>query len=194
MSKNTIAKTVRVVTIPPLLVTSLFIVLYFGKPDFFRGVTDLLAGITFLALIPTLAYPLQPLIPGFRGKGRKGQRRLAFITSAIGYIGGILYAVISGVSHELLLIYGSYLVSVIVLTVFNTVLKRKASGHACGVAGPIAFLVYIYGPIALLGLPLLALVFWSSLGMGRHKTGELVVGSVIPIAAMLVSILFVSIV
>ena len=44
MSKNTIAKTVRVVTIPPLLVTSLFIVLYFGRPDFFRGVTDLLAG------------------------------------------------------------------------------------------------------------------------------------------------------
>ena len=179
MSKNTIAKTVRVVTIPPLLVTSLFIVLYFGKPDFFRGVTDLLAGITFLALIPTLAYPLQPLIPGFRGKGRKGQRRLAFITSAIGYIGGILYAVISGVSHELLLIYGSYLVSVIVLTVFNTVLKRKASGHACGVAGPLIFTVYFLGWGWLIPCVILAgAVAWSSVALKRHTPNDILLGGV----------------
>ena len=107
MSKNTFAKTVRVVTIPPLLVTSLLVILYIGRPDFFRGVLDLLAGIAFLAIIPTLAYPLQPIIPGFKGKGRKGQRTLAFITSGIGYIGGMLYALISRVSPELFLIFGS---------------------------------------------------------------------------------------
>ena len=177
MSKKTIAKTVRVVTIPPLLVSFLFVILYFGRPDFFRGIFDLIAGITFLAIIPTLAYPLQPIIPGFKDKGRKGQRTLAFITSGIGYIGGILYAVISGVSNELLLIFASYFVSVIVLTVFNILLKRKASGHSCGVVGPLIFTVYFLGWGWLIPCVLLAgAVAWSSVALKRHTPNDLLLG------------------
>lgn len=177
MSKNTVAKTVRVVTIPPLLVTSLLVILYFGRPEFFRGVLDLVAGIVFLAVIPTLAYPLQPIIPGFKGKGRKGQRTLAFITSGIGYIGGMLYALISKVTPELFLIFGSYFVSVIVLTVFNTVLKRKASGHSCGVVGPLIFTVYFLGWGWLIPCVLLAgAVVWSSVALKRHTPNDMLLG------------------
>lgn len=191
MSKKTIAKTVRVVTIPPLLVTSLLIILYFGRPDFFRGLYDLLAGISFLAIIPTLAYPLQPLIPGFKNKGRKGQRTLAFITSGIGYVGGMLYALISKVSPELLLIFASYFVSVIVLTVFNMVLKRKASGHSCGVVGPLIFTVYFLGWGWL--IPCVALagaVAWSSVALKRHTPNDLFLGG---LSAMLAFVLCVAI-
>ena len=191
MSKNKIAKTIRVVTIPPLLVTSLLIILYFGRPDFFRGLYDLFAGIAFLALIPTLAYPLQPIIPGFKDKGRKGQRTLAFITSGIGYIGGILYALISKVSPELLLIFASYFVSVIVLTVFNMILKRKASGHSCGVVGPLIFTVYFLGWGWL--IPCIALagaVAWSSVALKRHTPNDLFLGG---LSAMLAFVLCVAI-
>lgn len=191
MSKNKIAKTVRVVTIPPLLVTSLLIILYFGRPDFFRGLYDLFAGISFLAIIPTLAYPLQPIIPGFKGKGRKGQRTLAFITSGIGYVGGILYAVISKVSSELLLIFASYFVSVIVLTVFNMILKHKASGHSCGVVGPLIFTVYFLGWGWL--IPCVALagaVAWSSVALKRHTPNDLFLGG---LSAMLAFVLCVAI-
>ncbi len=177
MSKKTIAKTVRVVTIPPLLVSALLIILYVGRPDFFRGGLDLIAGISFLAIIPTLAYPLQPIIPGFKGKGRKGQRKLAFITSGVGYVGGMLYAVISGVSPELLLIFASYFVSVIALTFFNALLKRKASGHSCGVIGPLIFTVYFLGWGFLIPCVILAgAVVWSSVFLKRHTPNDILLG------------------
>ncbi len=178
MNKKTLAKTIRVVTIPPLLVTSLLIILFFGRPDVYRGLFDLFFAITFLAIIPTLAYPLQPIIPGFKNKGRKGQRTLAFITSGIGYVGGILYALISGVTQELLLIFASYFVSVIVLTVFNTLLKLRASGHSCGVVGPLIFTVYFLGWSWLIPCIILAFaVAWSSVFLKRHTPNDIFFGS-----------------
>ena len=177
MSKNTFAKTVRVATVPPLLVTSLLIVLYYGRPDIFRGIADLIAGIAFLAVIPTLAYPLQPFIPGFKGKGRSGQRKLAFITSGLGYVGGMIYALAGGVTHQLLIVFGSYFLSVIALTVFNAVLKRKASGHSCGVVGPLIFTVYFLGWGWLIPCVILAAaVVWSSLALKRHTSSDMFLG------------------
>ena len=190
MSKNTVAKTVRIVTIPPLLVTTLLVILYVGRPDFFRGLLDLFAGITFLAIIPTLAYPLQPIIPGFKDKGRKGQRTLAFITSGIGYVGGMLYAILSKVSAELFLIFASYFVSVIVLTVFNAVLKRKASGHSCGVVGPLIFTVYFLGWGWLIPCVLLAgAVVWSSVALKRHTPNDLLLGGLSATLSFLICVI-----
>jgi hypothetical protein len=177
MSKRSAAKTVRIITIPPLLVTATLLLLYFGVPEIFRGGYDLVFSILFLAVIPTLAYPLQPIIPYFKDKGRSGQRTLAFISSGIGYIGGMLYAFISGVTSRLLLIFASYFLSVIVLTVFNKLLKFKASGHACGVMGPLIFTVYFLGwgwllPCMIIG----AGVIWSSICLARHTPNELFLG------------------
>lgn len=189
MNKNVIARVIRIITIPPLLVTALLVTLYIGRPDFFRGVGDLIASVSFLAVIPTLAYPIQALIPGLKKTGRKGQRRLAFVTSGIGYIGGMLYAVISGASAELILIFASYLVSVLVLTVFNTLLKRRASGHSCGVVGPLLFTVYFLGWGWLIPCILLAAaVAWSSVFLKRHTPNDILLGGLSAALAFIICI------
>ena len=65
---------VRVATVAPVMATALCLYLYFsGAGLIYRG-RDLAAALICLAAFPLLAYPLQPLIPGFRGRGRTGQR------------------------------------------------------------------------------------------------------------------------
>ncbi len=184
----------RILTVAPIIAAATFSILHFVSPEYTGGLVNYLLGLLFITVLPLLAYPLQPVIPKFKDKGREGQRYLAIIMSVFGYIGGIICAFALKMPDRMQVLFLTYFVSGILILVFSKVIKFKASGHACGVAGPIAYLVYIYGPIALLGLPLLAVVFWASRGINRHKWGELITGSIIPVAALAVSILFVSII
>ncbi len=184
----------RILTVAPVLAIATFSILHFVSPEITGSTLNYILGIAFIAVFPLLAYPLQPILPYFKKKGRDGQRNLAIYMSVFGYIGGIIFAFALRMPDKIQALFLTYFISGVLIFIFNKVLKVKASGHACGVAGPIAFLTYIYGPVALLGLPLLALVYWASLRMDRHKISELAIGTAIPIAAMLISILFVSIV
>lgn len=186
MSKKVVAKTIRTITIPPLLVSTLLVLLYFIRPEIYRSIGDMIAAIIFLALIPTSAYPLQKLIPRLRDTGRKGQRMLAFVMSIVGYTSGFAFAWFTGVTNELKFIYGTYLVSVILLVVFNKLLHFKASGHACGVFGPLIHAVYFMGWGWLLPCAAaLAAVIWSSLYLTRHTKSELFFGGMSAAAAFL---------
>ena len=192
--KSKITKTIRILTIAPVMALATLITLFVCDAEIFGEAYNFIIAVLFLFILPVFAYPLQPFIPHFKDKGREGQRTLAMIMSVFGYIGGLIAAFALEMPDVMQALLMTYFLSGILIFFFSKVIKIKASGHACGVAGPIAFLTYVYGAIALLGLPILALVYWASLKMSRHKTGELIMGSLIPVAAMLVSILFVSIV
>ena len=185
---------IRILTIAPILAFITFTVLHLVSPEITGSTLNYILAIIFICILPVLAYPLQPIVPCFKDKGREGQRTLAMIMSVFGYIGGLIAAFALEMPDVMQALLMTYFLSGILIFFFSKVIKIKASGHACGVAGPIAFLTYVYGAIALLGLPILAFVYWASLKMSRHKTSELIMGSLIPVAAMLVSILFVSIV
>ena len=175
--KNILAKIIRGVAIPPTFVVVLSICMYFLHPTMFRHVGDLVVVIVALALIPALAYPLALVLPGFKGKGRKGSRSLAFITSAVGYVGGIVYAFASGATEDLKFIFGGYMLALIMLLVFNKVFKLKASGHACGIFGPLLYAVYFLGVLWL--VPCLAIgaaVVWASVYRKSHTPKELMLG------------------
>lgn len=177
--KNKIAKAVRIVTIPPLMVTAVLLILWFFVEGVYRGAGDLAAAIAALGLFPVLAYPVSIIIPSIRKGGRKSQRRLAMIFSVIGYVGGMIYALAAKVQKPLMLIFVSYMLSLIVLVVFNWVIRLRASGHACSMAGPLVLLVYFLGwQYVFLCAALMALVFWSSLTLKRHKLSELIIGVV----------------
>ncbi len=169
----------------------LLIVLYYAKADFFGNTLNLILAIFFLVVLPVMAYPLQPLIPYYKDKGRDGQRSLAMWMASAGYILGIISAIFLPVSNYLLIIYMTYLLSGISLVLLNKVVKIKASGHACGVAGPIFSLIYFIGPWLLFGILVLAAVFWASLSMKRHDKVELIIGTTVPTYALLLSFLIV---
>ena len=182
-----VAKVIRVMTIPPMMVGGLLLLLTYFRPDVITNDVESFMSLLFLAIIPILAYPVSAMVPSIKAKSRGGQRNLAFVFSVIGYLGGVIYGALAGVSESLMVIFGTYFLSVIVLTILNKVIKVKASGHACSIAGPIGLVCYflptIFIPISLLAY---AAIFWASVHMGRHTVREFIYGSISSPASLLV--------
>lgn len=184
-----VMKAVRVITVPPVLALAALVLMYCLQPAFFGGMVNLILSIVFICVLPVSGYVLQPLIPAYKNKGREGQRRLAMLTAVAGYLAGNVYAAIAGVPAPLWWVYLTYLLSGVLILVFNKLVRVRASGHACGVAGPVMLVAYAFGPWALAGFALLALVFYVSIKMKRHTMPQLVLGALLSTAATLLSAL-----
>ena len=183
--KFDLQKIIRILTLPSLMALLEIVIFRIAAPEYFKNGADLIVYLGSLGFLPLLSYALQPVIPGFRGKGRRGQRNLAMLASVIGYTIVFVYACIAKVSEPLFVIALTYFLSGILILFFNKGIKIRASGHASGVTGPIAVLSYYLGPIMLLGTLLLPFVYRASLVMKRHTMRELLFGSMIPLFAFL---------
>ncbi len=83
--KQIIAKTIRTITIPPVMALAGLILLFLAKETVYQSTTDFMVALTSLVLLPTLAYPLAAVLPKYKEKGREGQRNMAFNMTALGY-------------------------------------------------------------------------------------------------------------
>ena len=182
---NKLSFFIRKITVPPVFAASLLIIAYIIYPHYFGSILQMLGGLVFLCVLPLLAYPLQKYIPHFKDKGRDGQRSLAMIFSAVGYLLGTLVAFITNAPVELKIVYLEYLLCGIAMLVLNKVFKLKASGHACGIVGPVLLMLYfkMYIP-AVVGTLLIIPVYVSSLKTKRHTAAQLIGGSFIPLVAL----------
>ncbi|MFS0788157.1 hypothetical protein ABC345_17485 [Shouchella sp. 1P09AA] len=179
------AKGIRIATLAPLMAFVALLLLFVAEPSIFDSWFQFSFALLFLVVLPVMAYPLQPIVPGFRHKGREGQRNFAIFMGVLGYVFGILFAYVTNAPEGTTMIYWIYFLSGVGIVVFNKVLRIRASGHACGVVGPISFLIYFLGSIAFIGLLLIALVYWASLKMKRHTLSELIWGSAISFIAVM---------
>ena len=178
---NSVFKLIRRFTVPPVFAAALLIIIYASHPDYFGSIWHLAGGLIFLCALPTLAYPMQKYIPKYKDRGREGQRTLAMIFSFAGYLFGTLTAFVFAAPAELKVIYLEYLFCGIGILLFNKVIKIKASGHACGIVGPVILLVYFGAYIpALVGATLVFPVYISSVKTKQHTPSQLVCGSIIP--------------
>jgi hypothetical protein len=189
---NKSAQITRIITVAPIMAWGALSILYGVRPDIFKEFSYYLLSVLFLTVLPLSAYPLQPFVPGFRHKGREGQRNLAIVTAVLGYLCSIVSARCLHMPKTVWLIYLTYFISGIGILFFNKMLKVRASGHACGVAGPISLLVYFIGVKALWGIALLITVYWACLKMKRHTVAQLLWGSAIPLCALYMAVLFTS--
>jgi hypothetical protein len=104
-----------------------------------------------------------------------------------GYVAGFAYSLIARTPNIVQWIFLTYLISVAGIIFFNKLLKIRASGHACGVAGPVMALLYTFGAWALFGLLYLVLIFYASITMKRHTVKDLILGSLCSILATVIS-------
>lgn len=188
---HNLAKIIRVLTVAPLMALIAFILIWIFNKDVFIDYTNLILTILFIVAFPLFSYALQPFIPKFKNEGRKGQRKLAIIMSVIGYVLGLALALILNLSEGTKMIFICYFMAGALIFVFSKFTPIKASGHACGVAGPIVYLSYFLGPWSLFGLLILVLVYWCSLYMKRHTFRDLIFGTLIPFIAFGIAYLFV---
>ena len=176
-----IASLFRKIARPPIFAVAFLLVIYVVDPAWVGSIRQLLVGILTLGVLPILGYPLQKYIPHFRDKGREGQRSLAMIFCFVGYLLGTLIAVFTGAPEPLLMLYLCNLSCGIGMLIFNKLFHLKASGHACGITGPVFALCmyfHLYVP-ALIGALLTVLVFASSVKTKEHTAPQLLGGTAI---------------
>jgi len=184
MIRQKLAYFIRVVTVAPIMALVLLVTLFLRAPQVFGNTLSFAATVLFLVVFPILAYPLQPLFPKFRDRGREGQRKLAMVFAVAGYIGGLIFALATNATRDVLVIYIAYLISGSLVGLINKVFHFRASGHACGVAGPFMLLVYFGQPIGYLGILVLAITWLASLDMKRHTWPQLLAGNAIPFVSL----------
>lgn len=176
-----IASIFRKIARPPIFAVAFLLTVFLTDKESIGSVWQLIGGIVTLGILPILGYPLQKYIPHFRDKGREGQRSLAMIFCFVGYLLGTLIAVFTNAPEPLLMIYLCYLSCGIGMLIFNKIFHLKASGHACGITGPVfAMLLYfrLYVP-ALIGAFLTVAVFASSVQTKEHTVRQLLGGTAI---------------
>lgn len=176
-----LAKVLRVVTLPPIMALLSFTIIFLVKPDIFGSWVHYFLSLVFLVIFPLFAYPLQLFLPPFKNQGRKGQRNLAIIMSILGYVFSVGYAFVFHVPLGLKELLLSYLISGALVGLISKATNVKASGHACGVAGPIVYLIYFLGWWYVFGVLLLLIVCWASIKTKRHNRKEFLFGSMIPL-------------
>ncbi len=173
-----LAKLIRILSIPPIMATVMVVSLRIARPALFQSALDLWLSLLFLAVVPVLAYPVSWIFPALRARGRDGQRRLAFVFAFIGYLLGVVYALVFRRASGLVMLFLIYFFSVIVLALFNKALHIRASGHASSVTGPIGFLCAAIGgwfyPVAAF---LFGVICWASVRIKRHTVPEFLIGS-----------------
>lgn len=180
-----VSSAIRKITIPPVFAVLLLVAVYGAYSHCFSTIWQLIGGIVFLAVLPTFAYPLQKYFPHFKNRGREGQRTLAMLFSFAGYVLGTLTAFAANAPQQLKIIFIEYLLCGVSMLLFNKVFHLKASGHACGIVGPVILLVYfgLYIP-AMIGAVLIVPVYIASIRTKQHTAAQLVGGSVIPAAVL----------
>lgn len=177
---DSFARIIRIISIPPVMVTALIIILSVFRFSVFGELCQVLLAEIFLAVFPLLAYPLAYVVKPLRKKGREGEREAAFVLSFIGYLFGFAYSVISGQSEQLVFIYTIYFISVILLIAVNKIIKVRASGHGCSITGPCILFCVAFGAGGLIiGAGMYILVLWASLRTKRHTAREFILGSIV---------------
>ena len=180
MNSKAIAKAVRVVTAPPVLITCTLLLFWLFGIGVFRNAAELLLAIFFLGVMPSIAYPAQKAIPKLRERGRDGQRKLAFVCSLVGYVLGAAVGAAGFATPKMMFVYLSYFLSVLVLAFVNKVLHEKASGHACSTTGSLFFAVfYIGGAAAFPCIFLFVAMAWSSVKLKRHTPRNIATGAAV---------------
>jgi hypothetical protein len=190
MDMKVVYKIARILTLAQLLAAFSLTMLYIYRPDIYPTGGHFAYMLFYLGILPLLAYPLQPIVPKFKDKGRDGQRTLAMIFAVVGYVLSVVTCALTGASSAMWLIALEYLISGILILVFNKVLHIRISAHGCGSAGPIFLLLYfgLYAPAAIMAV-LTVIAYVSSVKMKRHTVPQLVGGSLVSVLLLGVLVL-----
>jgi len=168
----------QVLNVPVLagaLVTYLFFQLPESEPNRLSGYAW---AMLFLCVIPLCSlFFYIPVKDEDKHATARRQRIASFVIMLISYPVGWLVLALTGAPLIFTALAAIYTFVTLGLLVFNLLLRYKASGHAAGVCGPIAAVIYIFGIAAIPLLLLLPLIIWARLAAEGHNFWQTVVGA-----------------
>lgn len=187
-----IAKFISVITVAPLISILVLSWMWLADPVYFaNNLKWYFISLGLLTFIPVSAYLLKYAIPSIKVQGRDGERKLAFIMAVLGYVAGVVICQVFHGPRMVYILFITYFISGFTLLLLNRFAHIKASGHACGLAGPTAFLIYLLGGSSWFTALLIPSVFWARLKLKRHDMSELIIGSLTGIIPAILIIYFI---
>lgn len=145
--------------------------------DHWRGVAWSLIGVTFAAVLPVLFidHGIKKGKWADRNVGAKGSRLLVMAVILASVATGLTLMSVFGAPHVLLALVASMIITLVALALVTTV--WKISVHQAVSAGAVIMLAQTYGPWALTGYLLVAVVGWSRVALRDHTRGQVWAGT-----------------
>ena len=176
----------------PMLSGALVTIIFFKLPT---DIPNRMAGfgwaLVFISLIPLAS--LLFYIPGKVkdwAKIIKRQRTASFILMIISYPIGFIVLKLINAPRIFEAIAVNYTLITLGLIIFNLILRYKASGHAAGVAGPVAAMFYFFGLAAAPLAALIPLTIFARIAAKGHDVWQQVTGAVMSISITIIVLLF----
>ncbi len=162
----------------PLISIFIFLVLdcYFLNGNDFINVT--LVTICFAVVIPSII-----ACAWIKNKNleidmpHKEDRLYPLLWILLSYLLGVIILFIISAPPVITVLMFCYFSNTLVVLLIS--MFWKISIHAVGVAGPVAFLIYVFGYPGLIFLLLIPLIMWSRLYLKRHTLSQVTAGSVL---------------
>jgi hypothetical protein len=168
----------------PMLSGALVTVIFFKLPT---DIPNRMAGFGW-ALVFISLIPLASLLFYIPGKVKdwtkiiKRQRTASFILMIISYPIGFIVLKLINAPRIFEAIAVNYTLITLGLIIFNLILRYKASGHAAGVAGPVAAMFYFFGFPAAPLVALIPLTIFARVASKGHDLWQLLVGALMSIS------------
>ena len=161
------------------LATFLFLQIPQSEPNLLNGYAW---AMLFLCIIPLCSlFFYTPVRNEEKQKTARRQRVASFVIMLVSYPAGWLVLALIGAPRVFTAVAATYTFVTLGLIIINLLLHYKASGHAAGVSGPVAIMIYVYGIIATPLLVLLPLITWARLAAEGHNLWQTVVGATMSI-------------
>ncbi|WP_407376954.1 hypothetical protein [Methanobrevibacter sp.] len=183
MNKYKLAKTISVLTNPPIITIPLFliicIVLSFenGGFDFFKFIQMELISLIFASLLPMAIIVFwAKKINTDNDISNREDRFVPLIVGIVSYFIGFIVCLFLNVSNFLALLLLCYSVNTGVVLIFT--IWWKISVHTTGLSGPVAALILLLGPIGAIFAILYPIVIWSRVLLKKHTMAQAVTGGV----------------
>ncbi|HKZ84199.1 MAG TPA: hypothetical protein VJ793_11155 [Anaerolineae bacterium] len=168
----------QIVNVPFVAGAAITVLLFGLRPDVPQRLLGWGVSMIFLTIIPALS--LLFYIPRRNepwASTERRQRVMSFVFMAVSYPVGFVALKIVQAPTIFEAIMLTYVIVVLALIAVN--LFFRASGHAAGVAGPVAALIYFYGLIAAPLIALIPLTMWARVKAKGHTLSQTVVGALL---------------
>lgn len=176
----------------PMLSGALVTIIFFRLPT---DIPNRMAGfgwaLVFISLIPLAS--LLFYIPGkVKDWARiiNRQRTASFVLMIISYPIGFIVLKLINAPRIFEAIAVNYTLITLGLIIFNLILRYKASGHAAGVAGPVAAMTFFFGLPAVPLISLIPLTIYARIAAKGHDLWQLIVGAAMSASITILVLVF----
>lgn len=193
MDKDKLARVISTLFVPPSFTLIIFVLFAFHlETEQSKIIVTILVAALFGFIAPII------LFISFRKKGLivdldaslKEERTIPMTISLSFYIMGLIILIIFKVHIISIAFWFCYISNTFITILINK--HWKISAHTMGAAGPLAAILFVFGPIALLFIIIPILVGWSRIQLKCHTLAQVLGGGVFAFLSTYLQILIIA--